>query len=104
MCGHFSCVAPGDLPVDLLTEWPAGGEPPRHIPSQYPHKSMIVHIARSQKDSDCPGVEVEVVVPTTEKDRSGRIGVGGRELETDRAGRVDVLSCREEVPWPSSPA
>jgi hypothetical protein len=24
ICGHFSCVA---LPVDLLTEWPAGREP-----------------------------------------------------------------------------
>jgi len=41
-----------------------------------------VHIASSRKDSGCAGVEVEVDVPTTEKDR------GGRELETDRAGGV----------------
>jgi len=89
-------------PGDLLT---AGGEPPRYIPSHTPsfqvlHKSTIVHIASSQKDSGCPGVEVEVGVPETERDK------GGRELETaDRAGRVRlpyqtvyvVLSCREEV-------
>jgi len=39
-------------------------------------------IASSQKDSGCPGVEIEVDVPTTEKDR------GGRELEMNRAGGV----------------
>jgi len=32
------------------------------------HKSTIVHIASSQKDSGCPGVEVEVDVPATERD------------------------------------
>ena len=44
-----------------------------------------MHIASSQKDSGCPGVEVEVGVPATERDK------GGRELETaDRAGGVDL--------------
>jgi len=43
-----------------------------------------VHIASSQKDSGCPGVEVEVDVPATERDK------GGRELETDRTGGVDL--------------
>ncbi|KAN0069016.1 hypothetical protein V8E54_012645 [Elaphomyces granulatus] len=87
-------------PGDLLT---AGGEPPRYIPYPSFHKSTIVHIASSQKDSGCPGVEVEVGVPATERDK------GDRKLETtDRAGGVDlrrlpyqtvygVLSCREEV-------
>ena len=80
-----SRVAAGGLPVDLLAEWPAGGEPPRYIPSpsfQILQKPMIVHLASSQKDSSCPDVEAEVDVPATEKDR------GGRELEADRAGRV----------------
>src|SRR5487761_407802 len=75
-----------------------------HTPSfQVLHKSTIVHIASSQKNSGCPGVEVEVGVPVTERDK------GDRQLETaDRAGGVDlqrlpyqtvygVLSCREEV-------
>src|SRR5487761_963414 len=84
----------GDLLASSLHSLP-------HTPSlQVLHKSTIVHIASSQKGSGCPGVEVEVGVPETERDK------GGRELETaDRAGRVRlpyqtvyvVLSCREEV-------
>jgi hypothetical protein len=77
--------------------------PPQYPSFQVLHKSTIVHIASSQKDSGCPGVEVEVGIPATERDK------GDRELETaDRAGGVDlrrlpyqtvygVLSCREEV-------
>ncbi|KAN0087255.1 hypothetical protein V8E54_000943 [Elaphomyces granulatus] len=79
------------------------------------HKSTIVHIASSQKDSGCPGVEVEVGVPATERDK------GDRELETaDRAGGVDLrrlpyqnvygvekrfhVCTMETLSWPSSPA
>jgi hypothetical protein len=57
-----------------------------------------VHIVSGQKGSGCPGVEVEVDVPATEREK------GGGELETDRewisgAALSDrVLSCREEVP------
>jgi len=40
-----------------------------------------VDIASSQKDSGCPGVEVEVDVPATERDL---------KLEMDRAGGVDL--------------
>jgi hypothetical protein len=88
--------------TSLLSFSIAGWSP---IPSlQALHKFTIVHIASSRKDSGCTGVEVEVDVPATEKDRSGR------ELETDRAGGVApkaaALSdhvlfgacCREEVP------
>jgi len=39
-------------------------------------------IVGSQKDGGCPGVEIEVDVPRTEKDS------GGRELEMNRASGV----------------
>ncbi|KAN0072220.1 hypothetical protein V8E54_009949, partial [Elaphomyces granulatus] len=50
--------------------------PPPYPSFQVLHKSTIVHIASSQKDSGCPGVEVEVGIPATERDK------GDRELET----------------------
>ncbi|KAN0087057.1 hypothetical protein V8E54_000745 [Elaphomyces granulatus] len=50
--------------------------PPPYPSFQVLHKSTIVHIASSQKDSGCPSVEVEVGIPATERDK------GDRELET----------------------
>jgi hypothetical protein len=62
-----------------------GGEPPRYLPSPISPLSrpcISPPALSSRKESGCPGVEVDVDAPATEKDR------GGRELETDRAGGV----------------